>query len=68
MTMSTIAKERIFVVTWTAIWLFLIGFLFIKWHQIPTALAWILAAIEAMFVPDIGKIREVFRKQSNKSG
>lgn len=58
---------KVLMVSWAAIWLFLVILLYWKWHSMPRPLAWILALAEALLVPNTESLKLLTGNSRNQT-
>lgn len=56
------ASSNVLVLVWAALWLALVAALIIFWTRLPTFLAWSLAVVEVLLVPDYKTVRNAVRQ------
>lgn len=60
---TNIKLPPIWVAAWSVAWLSAVVLLIVFWHSLPTYVAWSIAIVEAILVPDLKVIRSSMRKR-----
>jgi hypothetical protein len=53
---------RLAFLCWAILWVVLLAVLYWRWHEMPRAVAWSLALVEAFLVPNIRLLRMILGK------
>ena len=53
------SKLRNLMLVWIALWIALVAALYVYWHALPKALAWALALLDILLVPDSRTLKRV---------